>query len=63
MESRLDGSRSCRDAGMESDATFNGLLVMMRMMGIQDIFGRCQTECMLYLVHAVLSECWTKCML
>jgi len=39
----------------ESQATFSGQLLIMRMKGRQTILGGCCTRCMLHLVNAVLS--------
>jgi len=47
----------------EAEATFQGQLIIMRMMGRDTILGGCCTQCMLYLVYAVLGVCWTWCML
>jgi hypothetical protein len=47
----------------ESEATFRGHLVIMRMKGRQTILGECSTWCVLYLVYAVHGVCCTWCML
>jgi len=47
----------------ESDATFSGQLVIMRIKGRQTILGGCCTQCILYSVYAVLGVCFTRCML
>jgi hypothetical protein len=47
----------------EGEAAFMGRLVMMRTKGRQPIMGVFCTWCLLYLVYAVLSGCYTQYML